>query len=122
MASNGEEALQALALQHYALVLMDCQMPLLDGFEATRRIRDAERGSGRHLPVVAMTANAAEGDRERCLGAGMDDYLPKPIAREALAALLRHYLPLPVQAAAADGASLLTGTGAADGGGALRWE
>jgi signal transduction histidine kinase/CheY-like chemotaxis protein len=122
LASNGEEALQALALNRYALVLMDCQMPLLDGFEATRRIRDAERGSGGRLPVVAMTANAAEGDRERCLAAGMDDYLPKPIAREALAALLRQYIPFPDQAAAVAGASGFTGTGAADGGGALRCE
>jgi CheY-like chemotaxis protein len=122
VASNGEEALKAAALHDYALVLMDCQMPLLDGFEATRRIRDAERASGRRLPVVAMTANAAEGDRERCLAAGMDDYLPKPIARAALAAMLQRYVPLPLQAGAATGASLRTGTGAALDGGALRWE
>jgi CheY-like chemotaxis protein len=123
VASNGEEALKALALHDYALVLMDCQMPLLDGFEATRRIRDAERlNGGQRLPVVAMTANAAEGDRERCLAAGMDDYLAKPIVRETLAALLRQYVPLPVQAVAAAGASLRTGTGAASGGGALRCE
>jgi len=94
VASNGEEALQALALHRYALILMDCQMPLLDGFEATRRIRAAERISGGHVPVVAMTANAAEGDRERCLEAGMDDYLAKPIVREALAALLEQRAPL----------------------------
>jgi signal transduction histidine kinase/CheY-like chemotaxis protein len=121
LASNGEEALKALAMHDYALVLMDCQMPLLDGFETTRRIRDAEDG-GRRLPIVAMTANAAEGDRERCLAAGMDDYLPKPIVRDALAALLRKYVPLPVQAGVAAGASLRTGTGAASGGGALRCE
>lgn len=123
VASNGEEALKALALHDYALVLMDCQMPLLDGFEATRRIRAAERANGSlRLPVVAMTANAAEGDRERCLAAGMDDYLAKPIVRETLAALLRHYVPLPAQAVAAAGASARTGTGAASGGGALRCE
>jgi two-component system sensor histidine kinase/response regulator len=124
VASNGEEALKALALHDYALVLMDCQMPLLDGFEATRRIRDAERANGSpRLPVVAMTANAAEGDRERCLAAGMDDYLAKPIVRETLAALLRQYVvPLPPQAVAAAGASLRTGTGAASGGGAFRCE
>jgi CheY-like chemotaxis protein len=122
VASNGEEALKAIALHDYALVLMDCQMPLLDGFEATRRIRDAERSSGGRMPVVAMTANASEGDRERCLAAGMDDYLPKPIVREALAAMLRQYVPLPVQAgeAAVAAASLRTGTAAASGGGALR--
>ena len=123
VASNGEEALKALALHAYALVLMDCQMPLLDGFEATRRIRDAERASGGpRLPVVAMTANAAEGDRERCLAAGMDDYLSKPIVRETLAALLRQYIAPPAQAGAAAGASLCTGTAGASGGGALRCE
>ncbi|RYE94939.1 MAG: response regulator, partial [Oxalobacteraceae bacterium] len=122
VASNGEEALAAIALHDYALVLMDCQMPVLDGFEATRRIRDAERCGGRHLPIVAMTANAAEGDRERCLGAGMDDYLAKPIVRDALASMLRqHAAPLAPTGAVA-GASLRTGTGAASGGGALRWE
>lgn len=92
VASNGEEALKALLLHDYALVLMDCQMPLLDGFEATCRIRDRERHSGTHLTIIAMTANATADDRDRCLKAGMDDYLPKPIARETLAALLRHWL------------------------------
>lgn len=96
VASNGQEALQAIALHNYALVLMDCQMPLMDGFEATRRIRAAESGTGGHLIVVAMTANAAEGDRERCLAAGMDDYLPKPITRDMLTGLLQRWLlPLP---------------------------
>ncbi len=95
VASNGEEALKAIALHDYALVLMDCQMPLLDGFEATRRIRAEERTHGGHLVIVAMTANAADGDRERCLEAGMDDYLPKPIVREALAALLRQRIERP---------------------------
>jgi signal transduction histidine kinase/CheY-like chemotaxis protein len=94
VASNGEEALQALALHDYALILMDCQMPLLDGFEATRRIRATEHAGCPRVPIVAMTANAAEGDRERCLEAGMDDYLAKPIVREALAALLRQWAPL----------------------------
>jgi signal transduction histidine kinase/CheY-like chemotaxis protein len=123
VASNGEEALKALALHDYALVLMDCQMPLLDGFAATRRIRDAERVHGsRHLPVIAMTANAAEGDRERCLAAGMDDYLSKPIVRETLAALLRQYVRQPAQADAVAGASPCAGTGAASGGGAFRCE
>ena len=102
VASNGEEALKAIALHDYALVLMDCQMPLLDGFEATRRIRADEREhGGRPLTIVAMTANAAEGDRERCLEAGMDDYLPKPIVREALEAMLRQRLAQPGHGAGA---------------------
>lgn len=107
VASNGQEALNAVALHDYALVLMDCQMPLLDGFEATRRIRMAERDTGAHRIVIAMTANAAEGDRERCLQAGMDDYLPKPITRDMLADLLRRWLPPPVEedAATLDAAS-----------------
>ena len=105
VASNGKEALKAIALHDYALVLMDCQMPLLDGFEATRRIRAEERAHGGHLLIVAMTANAAEGDRERCLEAGMDDYLPKPIVREALAALLRQRMERsPEQVVSAPGA------------------
>jgi CheY-like chemotaxis protein len=101
VASNGEEALRALALHEYALILMDCQMPLLDGFEATRRIRAAERAGCPRIPIVAMTANAAEGDRKRCLEAGMDDYLAKPIVREALAALLRQRAPLSAHPAGA---------------------
>ncbi|WP_194714106.1 ATP-binding protein [Noviherbaspirillum soli] len=93
VASNGQEALNAMALHDYALVLMDCQMPLMDGFEATRRIRAAESDTGSHQIVVAMTANATEGDRERCLAAGMDDYLPKPITRDMLTELLQRWLP-----------------------------
>jgi CheY-like chemotaxis protein/HPt (histidine-containing phosphotransfer) domain-containing protein len=93
VAENGEEALAALQARDYALVLMDCQMPVMDGFETTRRIRDSERGTGRRLPIIAMTANAMEGDRERCLAAGMDDYLPKPVRSDALAAMLRRHLP-----------------------------
>ena len=84
IAVDGIEALRKLEVQAFDMVLMDCQMPRMDGFEATRRIRESERGSDRHLPILAMTANAMEGDRELCLKAGMDDYLAKPVKQERL--------------------------------------
>ncbi len=92
VATNGLEALDALLGVAYDLVLMDCQMPEMDGFEASRRIRDRERGS-RRIPIVAMTANAMVGDRERCLEAGMDDYIPKPVRMEDLRRALGRWLP-----------------------------
>jgi PAS domain S-box-containing protein len=76
----------------YALVLMDCQMPEMDGFEATRAIRKAELTSGRHLPIIAMTANAMEGDRDRCIAAGMDDYISKPVNLENLGKILAAWI------------------------------
>jgi len=82
--SNGREVLDALSARDYDLVLMDVQMPELDGLEATRRVRTLEAGGGRHLPIVAMTAHASLSDRTRCLDAGMDDFVTKPIQREAL--------------------------------------
>ena len=90
--ATGIEALDALVGVSYDLVLMDCQMPQMDGYEATRRIRERERGS-RHLPVVAMTANAMVGDRERCLQVGMDDHIPKPVRMDALHRALARWLP-----------------------------
>jgi CheY-like chemotaxis protein len=90
---NGAQALAALETEAYDLVLMDCQMPEMDGFEATRRIRARETERGGHVPIVAMTANAMKGDRERCLAVGMDDYLSKPIHVEALYEVLEKYLP-----------------------------
>ncbi|QDQ74797.1 response regulator [Pseudoluteimonas lycopersici] len=85
-AGNGEEALLRMSASRYDLVLMDCQMPVMDGYNATRRWRELERdaGDGRHLPIIAMTANAMAGDRQKCLDAGMDDYLAKPVTRAEL--------------------------------------
>ena len=87
-ATNGREAVQAAAREAFDLIFMDVQMPDVDGIEATRRIRDAELATGRRTPIAAMTAHAMKGDRERCLTAGMDHYLSKPLEMTALVALL----------------------------------
>jgi CheY-like chemotaxis protein len=95
MAENGLAALEQVSRESFDLVLMDCQMPEMDGFEATGEIRRRQREGHlqRTLPVVALTANAVEGDRERCIAAGMDDYLSKPFTRDQLAAVLARWLP-----------------------------
>ena len=92
IAENGLEAMQWLDREHFDLVLMDLQMPVMGGLEATRRIRAKEQASGlRRVPIVAMTANALSGDKERCLEAGMDDYLAKPIELAALEQMLDRF-------------------------------
>jgi CheY-like chemotaxis protein len=83
-AANGVEALHRHADGEYAVIFMDCQMPEMDGFEATAEIRKREANSGLRTPIVALTASAIEGDRERCLAAGMDDYIPKPFTADQM--------------------------------------
>jgi two-component system sensor histidine kinase/response regulator len=91
VASNGEEAVAAAGRTRYDAILMDCLMPVMDGYEATARIRRAE-GAARHTTIVALTALAMAGDRQKCLSAGMDDYLPKPLDPAALAVVLRRWV------------------------------
>jgi CheY-like chemotaxis protein len=92
-AVNGSEALKALARNHYSLVLMDCRMPVMDGYEATRAIRNGEGGVlNPDIPIIAMTANAMAGDREQVLQAGMNDYLSKPINPKTLDETLQRWL------------------------------
>jgi CheY-like chemotaxis protein len=81
---NGRAALERLEKETFDLILMDIQMPEMDGFEATAAIRKQEESTGKHLPIVAMTAHAMEGDRERCLAAGMDGYIAKPVRAKDL--------------------------------------
>ncbi len=95
VAFNGEEAVAKWSEGHVDLILMDVQMPKVDGFDATRRIRYREKTAGGHIPVIAMTAHAMSGDRERCLEAGMDDYVSKPVTRGALEQALERCLGTP---------------------------
>ncbi len=97
-AENGVQAVSSAADGCYAAVLMDCQMPEMDGYEATAAIRRAERAAGRTkgIPIIALTANAIQGDRERCVAAGMDDYIAKPFRKEQLERVLAAHLPEPM--------------------------
>ena len=92
LAFDGQKGVDALHNGSYDVVLMDCQMPILDGYEATRAIRAEEAGTDRHQLIIAMTANAMQGDREACLDAGMDDFISKPVKPEVLLAVLSKYL------------------------------
>jgi len=93
VAEDGARAVAAWQAQAFDLVLMDCQMPVMDGMQATAQMRALEGGRPRRTPIVALTANALAGDRERCLAAGMDDYLTKPFKRADLVAMLDRWCP-----------------------------
>ena len=102
VAPDGAAACDAAARGRYDLILMDCHMPVMDGFEATRRIREHEaQRRAAHTPIVALTADALAGDRERCLQAGMDDYMTKPVSTATLASVVerwtRRKTPTPTQ-------------------------
>jgi len=99
--SNGKQVLQAIKSSTFDLILMDVQMPEMDGFETTAAIREMEKSAGAHMPVIAMTAHAMKGDRERCLNAGMDDYLSKPVVAAELYAAVERVLKLDVEGAEA---------------------
>jgi CheY-like chemotaxis protein len=93
LALNGREALEALEKQHFDIVLMDVQMPEMDGFEATKRIREKEQASGIHQPIIALTAHAMQRDEQRCLAGGMDGYVAKPIKLEELFSVIEKVVP-----------------------------
>lgn len=94
---NGRDAVREVASSHYDLVLMDCHMPILTGYGATAEIREAEKKTGRHIPIVAMTANAMMGERQRCLQAGMDEYISKPVEKRAFIKALSQWIKFPTE-------------------------
>jgi CheY-like chemotaxis protein len=112
IANNGEEALARLQTQTFDIVLMDCHMPVMDGYQATAALRQHELTGDRRLPVVALTANAMLGDREQCIAVGMDDYLAKPYTRAQLEQVLNRLLPQQVAEVATEALSMAETTAA----------
>jgi two-component system sensor histidine kinase/response regulator len=92
LAEDGLQAITKFQQKSYDLILMDVRMPTVDGLEATRRVREMEGSTGRHTPIIAMTAQALTGDRERCIEAGMDAYISKPLSKSALADVIESTL------------------------------
>ena len=88
-AENGEEAVEKYGTEPFDLILMDVQMPKMDGFDATKHIREQETNTGKHIPIIAMTAHAMKGDKEKCLDAGMDYYITKPVDSQELISLIK---------------------------------
>ena len=93
LAKDGKQALSMLEQKRYDLLLMDCKMPVLDGLDTTKIIREHELNHERHIPIIAVTANAMAGDCQKCLDAGMDDYISKPFTKKILAAAIYKWLP-----------------------------
>ena len=102
LAGTGREAVTMASTDRYDIVFMDCFMPELDGYAATLELRQREIPGGPRLPVIALTANAMVEDRARCLAAGMDDYLSKPVRIEELSAMLKRWAPSPAENSAAN--------------------
>ena len=95
-ALNGEEGVEKFKAGNYVAIFMDCQMPVMDGYEATRAIRELEKADGSHIPIIAVTANAMKGDREKCLECGMDDYIAKPLLPNDLNEAVSRWCRVPV--------------------------
>lgn len=94
IANNGAEVLDKISRTHYAMIFMDCEMPVMDGYEATAKIRTDENDNNKRIPIVAMTAHSSPEDREHCLNAGMDDYVSKPFKIDELQTVLARWKPI----------------------------
>jgi CheY-like chemotaxis protein len=110
VAHNGREAVEAFERQFFDFILMDGQMPEMDGFAATKFIREKEKASGAHLPIIALTALAMKGDEERCLACGMDGYVSKPLRIEELFSVIEKVVPGITRGSVVEGATPIKST------------